>query len=136
MKAICIYPLSEEIKYIFIKDDQSITDWIGDFTLAVDGIGNGDVIHFDKECFVRYPDPDKLVLDEDGSFHTDSLLRQYDGKFKINNLPPISGNAVITGNDYTNVNSSVKDIEGKVEFLSEAGLPELMRLLGSIPFPK
>ncbi len=76
MKAILITPESRSIETISIGSREDIVKLIGFDTIVSDAIGTGgDRLFFDEECF----------------------LRGTGGRFQVDDLIPISGNAVIAG---------------------------------------
>lgn len=78
MKALIINPAERSFELADVSGTQQIKDIIGFDTVIADDIDeSGDKLYFDEECF----------------------LRGTEGRFKLDSLVPVSGNAVIIGSD-------------------------------------
>ena len=76
MKALVIKPGERSFEEIDLAGIEQITAIIGFDTVIADDIDDsGDKLYFDEECF----------------------LRGTEGRFKLDNLVPVSGNGVIVG---------------------------------------
>lgn len=99
MRAWCIDPAEQSIEEVAINGDQDIIQLIGYDTIEKDAIDADNVIYFDEECF----------------------LRQSTGRFQIDTLIPVSGKAVILGDDgagnVADVSLSKEDLESRLNYL-------------------
>ena len=76
MKALVIKPGERSFEEIDLAGIEQITAIIGFDTVIADDIDDsGDKLYFDEECF----------------------LRGTEGRFKLDNLVPVSGNGVVVG---------------------------------------
>lgn len=92
MKALLINPESKSVEALNIKGHDDIARLIGFDTVESDAVGTaGDRLYFDEECF----------------------LRGTTGRFQVDKLIPVSGNAVVVGtaDDGTTLSDAVTDID-------------------------
>jgi len=98
MKAHIIKPESQTIETIDVNNKDDIVRLIGFDTIIADGIGEGDNLYFDEECFLR------------GS----------SGRFQIDTLVPVSGIGVIAGSSdekLADVEISIDALRSRIKFL-------------------
>ena len=77
MRGLCIDPVQKIVEPVEISGNQDIITAVGYDTIESDSIDKYNTIYFDDECF----------------------LRQSAGRFQIDKLIPVSGKAVILGQD-------------------------------------
>jgi len=101
MKALLINPAAQNIIEKDISNKEDIVEFIGFDTIQSDPIGNqGDSIFFDENCF----------------------LRGTEGRFQIDTLVPIAGNAVIVrssenGDVFEDVKMDLNDLQTRIKYM-------------------
>ena len=100
MKALIIKAADRSFEEIEITDLPQITGIIGFDTVIADDIDNsGDKLYFDEECF----------------------LRGTEGRFQLDKLIPVSGNAVIIGStpdgSLADLATDVEALKARVQFI-------------------
>jgi len=100
MKALLIKPAEQSIEAIELSSKEEIIKLIGFDTVIADDLGgNGDKLYFDEECF----------------------LRGNEGRFKIDNLIPVSGIGVVVGSNddgtLADIQSDIEDIKSRTSYL-------------------
>ncbi len=100
MKALIINPADRSFELADIADKEQINNLIGFDTVIADDIdASGDQLYFDEECF----------------------LRGTEGRFKLDNLVPVSGRAVVIGSGadgaLADMASDVETLKSRVEFI-------------------
>jgi len=101
MKAILISPEHRSIETTDIAGRDDIAKLIGFDTLESEAVGtDGDRLFFDEECF----------------------LRGAGGRFQVDSLIPISGNAVIVGTSgdgtvLRDAAMSIESLRGRIKYL-------------------
>ncbi len=100
MKALIINPADRSFELADIDDKEQINNLIGFDTVIADDIdGSGDQLYFDEECF----------------------LRGTEGRFKLDNLVPVSGRAVVIGSGadgaLADIATDVELLKSRVEFI-------------------
>ncbi len=94
MKAFLINPESRSIEAVNVTDLAAITKLIGYDTIASDAVGRaGDRLYFDEECF----------------------LRGAQGRFQIDSVIPVSGQAILVGT--TGEDKSLRDVATDLDSL-------------------
>lgn len=101
MKAILINPAEQAVEMITLSSVEEIKQKIGFDTVITDEVDqNGDLLHFDEECF----------------------LRGTEGRFQVDNMIPVSGIGVITGSNadgsLADVRLDVTDIRQRAKFIA------------------
>ena len=100
MKTFLINPVTKTIEEVDLGTLAEITSAIGFDTITHDVIGkDGDRIYFDEDCFIRGTD----------------------GRFQIDDVIPIAGNAVIVGTSSNgdtlqDVSIDIDDLRDRIKF--------------------
>ena len=99
MKALIIKPENKVIEEIEITDQSDIVALVGFETIISDEVNEaGDKLFFDEECFIR------------GN----------NGRFKLDNLIPVSGIGIVvgtSGDDLTDKSISIDELKSRVKYL-------------------
>ncbi len=101
MKAYLIKPIAKEITLVDVSNLEDIASLVGFDSIHFDEIsGTEDKIYFDEDCFIRGTE----------------------GRFKIDSLIPIAGNAVVLSvsgesNELADVKCSLSDLEKRITYL-------------------
>ena len=100
MKALIIKPGDRSFEVTDVAGIEQITSIIGYDTVIADDIDDsGDKLYFDEECF----------------------LRGTEGRFKLDNLVPVSGNGVIVGSgedgSLVDVATDIEALKARVQFI-------------------
>ena len=101
MKALFITPQSQSIELVDVNSQDDIKDLIGFDTIISDEIGSdGDCLFFDEDCF----------------------LRSTEGRFQIDTLVPVAGNALIVGSKgdgatLSDVNLDIDELKRRIKYL-------------------
>ena len=101
MKAFLITPDKQSIEAININGREGIARLIGFDTIESDAVGSaGDRLYFDEECF----------------------LRGTKGRFQIDSVIPVSGNALIIGtadggSTLRDVVTDIDDLRRRIKYL-------------------
>ena len=100
MKAILLKPAEQLIEPVEVNGQDDIIKLIGYESLIADDVGSqGDKLHFDEDCF----------------------LRGTEGRFQIDKLIPVSGNAVIAGSNkdgsLADLQTDIEDLISRIKFL-------------------
>lgn len=77
MRAILINGADKTTSEIDVTSTDDLVKAVGYVTLIADDMGAGNWVYFDEDCF----------------------LRGIEGRFQLDTLPPIAGNAVVIGGD-------------------------------------
>lgn len=99
MLALLIRGESRTIEAVDVKGLADIERLVGFHTLMADNVGDTHEVYFDEDCF----------------------LRKSRGRFQIDRLPPIAGNAVVIGTQsngtLTDASLQVSQLQERVKFL-------------------
>ena len=98
MKALLVDGLAQSLSELDISGEKDLELVLGVESVVADSLDSEHQIFFDENCFIK----------------------QTNGRFQIDTLPPISGKAVlarVVDGDFTDVTLGLDQIESRVKFL-------------------
>jgi hypothetical protein len=98
MKALLVNGLAQSLSELDISGEKDLELVLGCESVVADSLDSEHQIFFDEDCFIK----------------------QTNGRFQIDALPPISGKAVlvrVVDGDFTDITSGFDQIESRVKFL-------------------
>jgi|TARA_B110000444_G_C18475502_1_gene426740 hypothetical protein len=98
MKALLVDGLAQSLSELDISGKKDLELVLGVESVVADSLNSEHQIFFDEDCFIK----------------------QTNGRFQIDALPPISGKAVlarVVDGDFTDVTLGLDQIESRVKFL-------------------